>query len=176
MKMSPRMTGKTMNLAPFTMNENGTPVTCYPVTFDGRKVTVHTENGPRTRTRRNCGGYATAAMLRAMGYTDMHGLLIPGTDDAEIFTRRESDTHTGSGPTTPAPPVAAPTPTASDSTPDPVVQVVHLECGHTHRYEISQPLADSGFAHPGVAWRCGNCDPHDTPTRPVVSVHTSPAS
>lgn len=60
-----------MTTTPFTIMENGTPVTCYPVTFDGRKITVHTPDGPRTRTRRNCGGYATAAVLHAMGYTDL---------------------------------------------------------------------------------------------------------
>lgn len=62
--------------AAFTMIDNGRPVTCYPVTcypvtFDGRKLTVHTADGPRTRTRRNRGGYATAATLRGMGYRDI---------------------------------------------------------------------------------------------------------
>lgn len=32
---------------------------------------MHTADGPRTRTRRNRGGYATAATLRAMGYRDI---------------------------------------------------------------------------------------------------------
>ena len=70
----------TTGTAPFEMIENGAAVMCYPVTFDGRKVTVHTPDGPRTRMRRNCRGYATAAVLRAMGvqaeaFADSNGVL-----------------------------------------------------------------------------------------------------
>lgn len=70
----------------FEMIENGVTVMCHPVTFDGRKVTVHTPDGPRTRTRRNCGGYATAAVLRAMGYTDLRAAISgDGADENVTF-------------------------------------------------------------------------------------------
>ena len=72
-------------IAPFVRIENGAPVTCYPVTFDGRKMTVHTSDGPRTRTRRNRGGYATAAMLRAMGYNDLCAAFEGEGDDEKIL-------------------------------------------------------------------------------------------
>jgi hypothetical protein len=74
----------TTGTAPFEMIENGVAVMCYPVTFDGRKITVHTPDGPRTRTRRNCGGYATAAVLRAMGYTDLCAAISGDGDDEKI--------------------------------------------------------------------------------------------
>lgn len=78
--------------AAFTMIDNGRlvtcyPVTCYPVTFDGRKLTVHTADGPRTRTRRDRGGYATAATLRAMGYRDICANLgTTATDEITYYT------------------------------------------------------------------------------------------
>jgi hypothetical protein len=75
-----------MGTESFVIVDNGTPVTCYPVTFDGRKMTVHGPDGPRTRTRRNRGGYATAAMLRAMGYTDLSASCLDGGDDVTAFT------------------------------------------------------------------------------------------
>lgn len=71
--------------APFVEIENGAPVTCYPVTFDGRKMTVHTADGPHTRTRRNCGGYATAAVLRAMGFNDLCAAIAGHGDDEKIL-------------------------------------------------------------------------------------------
>lgn len=77
--------GEVMTTTPFTMIENGTPVVCYPVTFDDRKITVHTPEGPRTRTRRNCGGYATAAMLHAIGYTGLCASTPDGSDDMTFF-------------------------------------------------------------------------------------------
>lgn len=70
---------------PFVEIENGTPGTCYPVTFNGRKMTVHTSDGPRTRTRRNRGGYATAAMLGAMGYNDLRAAIEGDGDDEKIL-------------------------------------------------------------------------------------------
>jgi hypothetical protein len=75
-----------MGTESFVIVDNGTPVTCYPVTFDGRKMTVHGPDGPRTRTRRNRGGYATAAMLRAMGYTNLSASWLDGGDDVTAFT------------------------------------------------------------------------------------------
>ena len=73
---------------PFTITNNGVPVDCYLVTFDGRKMTVHGPDGPRTRTRRNRGGYATAAMLRTMGFTDLAAACPDGTTDIFPFTTR----------------------------------------------------------------------------------------
>ncbi|MEC3978878.1 hypothetical protein [Amycolatopsis sp. H20-H5] len=72
----------------FTIINNGTPVTCYPITFDGRKMTVHGPGGPRTRTRtrRNRGGYATAAMLHAMGFNDIKNATVAGTTETIRFT------------------------------------------------------------------------------------------
>lgn len=73
--------------AAFTMIDNGRPLTCYPVTFDGRKLTVHTADGPRTRTRRDRGGYATAATLRTMGYRDICANLgNTATDEITYYT------------------------------------------------------------------------------------------
>jgi hypothetical protein len=74
----------TTGTAPFEMIENGATVMCCPVTIDGRKITVHTPDGPRTRTRRNCGGYATAAVLRAMGYTDIRASISGDGEDERI--------------------------------------------------------------------------------------------
>ena len=74
-----------MSTTPFAMKDDGTPVTCYPVTFDGRRVTVYGHDGPRTRTRRNRGGYATAAVLRAMGYRDLCALMGRAGDDVTYF-------------------------------------------------------------------------------------------
>lgn len=72
---------------PFTMNDNGRTITCYPVTCDGRRITVHTPDGPRTRTRRNRGGYATAAVLHAMGFTDLAAIMTPGSGiPTSLFT------------------------------------------------------------------------------------------
>lgn len=77
----------TTDTATFTMIDNRHTVTCYPVTFDGRRVTVHTPDGPRTRTRRNQGGYATAAALRAMGFADLSAVMEPGNDTpTRLFT------------------------------------------------------------------------------------------
>ncbi|TWP46047.1 hypothetical protein FKR81_37380 [Lentzea tibetensis] len=74
----------TTTTAPFEMIENGVTVMCCPVTFDGRKVTVHAPDGSRTRTRRNCGGYATAAVLRAMGYADLRASISGDGDDERV--------------------------------------------------------------------------------------------
>lgn len=49
-----------------------------------------------------------------------------------------------------------------------VTQIVSLECGHRARYRIGRALAESGFARPGVAWRCTACDPTGD-TRPRIS-------
>lgn len=81
-----RVTDPAADPEPFTIINNGTPVTCYPITFDDRKMTVHGPDGPRTRTRRNRGGYATAAMLRAMGFNDIKAVTFPGTTDTIGFT------------------------------------------------------------------------------------------
>jgi len=71
-----------MDTTPFVWNEpDGSTVTAYRIAFDGRKMTVYGPDGPRTRTRRNRGGYATAAMLRAMGYTDLMVVCPFGTGD-----------------------------------------------------------------------------------------------
>lgn len=71
-----------------TRASDGTPVVAYRVTFDGRKITVHGPDGPRTRTRRNTGGYATAAALREMGYTDLFAMCPDGTTDVYGYTAR----------------------------------------------------------------------------------------
>ncbi|WP_215549141.1 hypothetical protein [Amycolatopsis sp. CA-230715] len=75
-------------IKPFTTTENGETVMCYPVTFDGRKITVTGPDGPRTRTRRARTGYATAATLRAMGYNDLRAVCPDGTADVFGFTTR----------------------------------------------------------------------------------------
>ncbi len=67
-------------------HRGGVPEVAYRVTFDGRKITVHGPDGPRTRTCRSRSGYAQAAMLREMGYHDIFALCPDGTDDAFCYT------------------------------------------------------------------------------------------
>ncbi|PWV74009.1 hypothetical protein SAMN05421630_110184 [Prauserella marina] len=52
-----------------------------------------------------------------------------------------------------------------------VSQIVRLECGHECCYRIPQPLADSGFARVGVAWRCATCDPSGETKRRIADVN-----
>ncbi|WP_439382129.1 hypothetical protein [Amycolatopsis lexingtonensis] len=67
-------------------NRHDVSETAYRVTVDGRKITVHGPDGPRTRTCRRRSGYAQAATLRGMGYGDIFALCPHGTDDAYCYT------------------------------------------------------------------------------------------
>ncbi|MFJ7213605.1 hypothetical protein [Amycolatopsis sp. NPDC098790] len=69
-----------------TRNRNGVAVVAYRVTFDGRKITVHGPDGPRTRTCRSGSGYAQDATLQAMGYHGLFAICPDCTDAAFCYT------------------------------------------------------------------------------------------
>lgn len=56
------------------------------------------------------------------------------------------------------------------NTAETVIQTVRLRCGHHFRYRIGRALAESGFARPGVAWRCAHCETK----RAITTVHNAP--